>query len=50
MKNQSRELLIAILKSDLSSKFKEEILREMFLPKNIYGKELKGERTYEDRE
>lgn len=33
MKEESKDLLIAILKSNLSPQFKEEILREMFLPK-----------------
>lgn len=36
MKDKERELLIAILKSNLSSDFKEQILREMFMPKVVF--------------
>ena len=33
MKEAEKELLIAILKSNLSPQFKEEILRAMFMPR-----------------
>ena len=37
MTESEKELLIAILKSNLSPKFKEEILRELFLPTITYS-------------